>query len=98
MITDETFKDSQEFDLATFDDRAIQTSPGVDVFKVLKTGTVASFKDKLVDHYKLEKDKVRLWNVIYRTNETVRVDQPFTPNEEQDSKYTSRIINTCHLI
>ncbi|CAO3594348.1 unnamed protein product [Absidia cylindrospora] len=85
VITDETFKNRQEFDLATFDDRAIQTTPGVDVFKVRKTDTVAAFKDKLVDHYKLDKDRVRLWNVIYRTNETVRIDQPFTPSEEQDT-------------
>lgn len=86
MITDETFRNRQEFDLATFDDRALQATPGVDIFKVLKNDTVATFKGKLADHYKFAEDKIRLWSVIYRTNETVRIDQPITATEELDSK------------
>ncbi|KAI8086603.1 uncharacterized protein BX664DRAFT_299394 [Halteromyces radiatus] len=94
VLTDELFEDRQEFDLATFDDRLLQASPGVEIFKVLKSDTIASFKDTLVKHYKLDKDKVRLWNVIYRTNETVRVDQPFTPDEERGTMERLRE-NSC---
>ncbi|KAI8343131.1 hypothetical protein BC941DRAFT_410498 [Chlamydoabsidia padenii] len=91
VITDETFKDRQEFDLATFDDRALQATPGVDIFKVLKNDTVNTFKDKLAEHYKLEKDKMRLWTVIYRTNETIRIDEPYTAAEELYSMEKLRI-------
>ncbi|CAO3609348.1 unnamed protein product [Cunninghamella echinulata] len=82
VLTDDLFKDRQEFDFATFDDRNLQTSPGVEVFRVKKGEKVSAFKQELMDKYKLNPNNIRLWSLIHRSNETVRVDQPLTSAEE----------------
>lgn len=92
MLTDDVFKNRQEFDLATFDDRYLQTSPGVEVFKVKKGEKVSTFKQELMEKYNLSPNGFRLWSVIYRSNETVRVDLPLTPAEESGSKLLIIII------
>lgn len=86
VVTDATFADRQEFDLAMFDDKNLETTPGVAVFKVAKTDKIASLRPMLQEHFKLPSEKFRLWSIVNRTNKTVRVDQPLTPTEEKQSK------------
>ncbi|KAG0193985.1 hypothetical protein DFQ28_002094 [Apophysomyces sp. BC1034] len=83
VVTNESFKTRQEFDLAVFDDKNLETSTGVDVFKVLKSEKVVNFKQSLAEHFKLEPEKFRLWSILYRANKTIRVDSPLSPTDEK---------------
>ncbi|KAI8073083.1 hypothetical protein BC940DRAFT_290503 [Gongronella butleri] len=82
VVTDDTFHDWQRFDLAIFDDRAMQTSQGVEVFKGLKTDSIATFKDQIAAHYKIDKSAFRLWSFIVRGHETTRVDKLLTEADD----------------
>jgi ubiquitin carboxyl-terminal hydrolase 7 len=86
VVTDESFKEYQGFNLAVFDDRSLEVSPHVQIFKALKSEKISTFKQQLVDHYKLDPEKFRLWSILYRQNKTVRVDQPLTSADERSSK------------
>jgi ubiquitin carboxyl-terminal hydrolase 7 len=86
VVTDDSFKDYQGFNLAVFDDRYLEVSPHVDVFKAPKTDKISAFKQKIVEHYKLEPEKFRLWSILYRQNKTVRVDQALSLADERQSK------------
>lgn len=86
VVTDGSFKDYQGFNLAVFDDRYLEVSPHVDVFKAPKTEKINAFKQQIIDHYKLEPERFRLWNILYRQNKTVRVDQVLSSAEERQSK------------
>lgn len=69
-----------------FDDRYLEATPTVDIFKALKTEKISSFKQQLIDHYQLDPERFRLWSILYRQNKTVRVDQPLTSADERSSK------------
>lgn len=86
-MTNDSFKEYQGFNLAAFDDRYLEASDNVDIFKALKTEKISSFKQQLVDYYKVEPEKFRLWTILYRQNKTVRVDQPLSVPNERMSKF-----------
>ncbi|KAI8991002.1 hypothetical protein BDF20DRAFT_903898 [Mycotypha africana] len=94
VITDKAFEDYQGFNLAVFDDRSIEASPRVDIFKEPKTEKISAFKEKLMAHYQLEPDTFRLWNIVYRQNKTIRIDQLLTAAEEKQSMEKLREL-TC---
>ncbi|KAI9493559.1 hypothetical protein BDB00DRAFT_883062 [Zychaea mexicana] len=85
VVTDKSFLERQEFDLAMFDDKNLEVTPGVHVFKVPKTEKIVNLKQELAEHFKLHNEKHRLWSIVQRTNKTVRVEQPLTPSEEKQS-------------
>lgn len=85
-MTDDSFKEYQGFNLAAFDDRYLEASDNVDIFKALKTEKISAFKQQLIDHYKVEPERFRLWSILYRQNKTVRVDQPLSLADERTSK------------
>ncbi|EIE78675.1 hypothetical protein RO3G_03379 [Rhizopus delemar RA 99-880] len=83
VVTDDSFKDYQGFNLAIFDDRYLEVSPHVDVFKAPKTEKITEFKKQLMEHYNLEANAFRLWSVHGRQNKTTRVGQFLNSNEEK---------------
>ncbi|KAI7858609.1 hypothetical protein BDC45DRAFT_498727 [Circinella umbellata] len=87
VVTDSSFKERQEFDMAMFDDKNYQVTPGVHVLKVLKTEKIISVKQQLAEHFNLNNNnsKFRLWTIVQRTNKTVRVEAPLTPSEEKQT-------------
>ncbi|KAI8640264.1 hypothetical protein BD408DRAFT_348306 [Parasitella parasitica] len=96
VVTDESLCDYQGFNLAVFDDRYLEASPHVQVFKALKTEKISTFKQQLVDHYKLDPDRFRLWTILYRQNTTVRVDHVVSPVDERQSKSLEKMReSTC---
>ncbi|ORX43087.1 cysteine proteinase [Hesseltinella vesiculosa] len=95
IITDESFKDWQRFDLTVFDDRALTTAPGIQVLKMLKTDTVSAFKDQVSKHYNLDKSQFRLWSIVCRANETLRVDKILTAGDDNISMEKQRD-HSCH--
>ncbi|KAI8330654.1 hypothetical protein EDC96DRAFT_452112 [Choanephora cucurbitarum] len=85
VVTDESFTDYQGFNLAVFDDRYLEVSPHVDVFKTPKTEKISVLKQQLMDHYHLEPNQFRLWSILFRQNKTVRVDHTLTPADERST-------------
>jgi ubiquitin carboxyl-terminal hydrolase 7 len=73
LITEDTFKNHQGFDLATFEERNLPTSE-LPSFRVLKSEPFLSFKSKLAQQFSLDESAMRLWVLVNRQNKTVRPD------------------------
>ncbi|CAO3694083.1 unnamed protein product [Rhizopus stolonifer] len=82
VVTDDSFKDYQGFNLAVFDDRYLEVSSHVDVFKSPKTEKIADFKKQLTEHYKLETSQFRLWSIQGIQNKTTRVGHLLNATDE----------------
>lgn len=87
VVTDKSFEQYQGFNMAGFDDRFMEVSQGVDVFKVPKADKISTFKEQLVDHYNLDPENFRLWSFVYRQNKMIRVDDVLTAADERTSKF-----------
>ncbi|CAG8620867.1 1600_t:CDS:10 [Paraglomus brasilianum] len=74
VISDESFKNHQGFDLANFDERHPSTE--VTHLKVLKTEPYQAFKQKLAEQRDIPPERMRLWVLVNRQNKTVRPDTP----------------------
>lgn len=75
VITDETFKKHQGFDLANFDERnaAIPAAP-LTSYRVPKNQPYVDFKAQICEENNLNPEEVRLWVLVNRQNKTVRPD------------------------
>ncbi|KAF8343945.1 cysteine proteinase [Cantharellus anzutake] len=80
VITDETFRRHQGFDLASFDDRVWPPSE-LPTFRVLKTESYLQFKSRVAEHFHFQESQIRLWVLVNRQNKTVRPDTPIPENE-----------------
>lgn len=83
VVTNDSFKQYQGFNLVKFDDRYMEVSEGVDIFKVPKVDKISTLKEQLVNHYQLEPDNFRLWSFIHRQNKLLRVDDLLTAADER---------------
>ncbi|RUP46159.1 ICP0-binding domain of ubiquitin-specific protease 7-domain-containing protein [Jimgerdemannia flammicorona] len=79
IITDETFKVHQGFDLAIFDDRTMPSQ--IPSFLVKKKEPFVVFKQSVANHFQLPVNRFRLWIMVDRQNRTVRPDQPILEAE-----------------
>jgi ubiquitin carboxyl-terminal hydrolase 7 len=86
VVTDDSFKDYQGYNLGLVDDSMEEVSPGIDILKALKTQKISAFKQQLAEHYKLEPEQFRLWALAYRANESLRVDKPLQSAEDRVCK------------
>ncbi|CAG8517017.1 2181_t:CDS:10 [Diversispora eburnea] len=95
VVTAETFRNYQGFDLANFDDRQYPLSP-VPQYKVLKNDTYGSFKESVARDIQVPAEQIRFWVLVNRQNKTVRPDAPISDNhinstmEEIHTKMASR--------
>jgi ubiquitin carboxyl-terminal hydrolase 7 len=80
VITDDTFKAHQGFDLATFEERNLPASE-LPSFRMLKSETYLVFKSKLAQQFGLDDSAVRLWVLVNRQNKTVRPDTVVPEND-----------------
>lgn len=80
LITEDTFKAHQGFDLATFEERNLPASD-LPSFRVLKSELYLNFKAKLAQQYNLSEDQMRLWVLVNRQNKTVRPDTVIPEND-----------------
>ncbi|CAJ0757372.1 9804_t:CDS:10, partial [Entrophospora sp. SA101] len=78
LVTEDTFKAHQGFDLANFDERQYPLS-NLQPLKVLKTSTFNDFKEKVAAEYDKSPDQIRFWALVNRQNKTVRPDAPIPP-------------------
>ncbi|RUP44365.1 hypothetical protein BC936DRAFT_149573 [Jimgerdemannia flammicorona] len=83
IVTDETFKAHQGFDLASFDDKTAQSE--IPSFRVRKEETFADFKQSVSDHFQIPTERFRLWILVNRQNRTVRPDQPIPETDANTS-------------
>ncbi|PWN43435.1 putative ubiquitin-specific processing protease 21 [Ceraceosorus guamensis] len=84
LITEDTFKGHQGFDLATFEERNLPATE-LASFRVLKTELFLNFKARLAQQYGMSEESIRLWVLVNRQNKTVRPD---TPVPESDPNLT----------
>ena len=75
VITDETFKLHQGFDLATFDDRTVPATE-LPSYRVAKAQPFVDFRAQLAREHGYRPEEVRLWVLVNRQNKTVRPDAP----------------------
>ncbi|KAH6918657.1 ubiquitin carboxyl-terminal hydrolase 5 [Coprinopsis sp. MPI-PUGE-AT-0042] len=80
VITDDTFSRHEGFDLASFDEKNWPPSD-LPSFRVLKTETYATFKNRVARHFNYLDSQIRLWVLVNRQNKTVRPDTPIPENE-----------------
>ncbi|KAI9885549.1 MAG: hypothetical protein M1823_002648 [Watsoniomyces obsoletus] len=75
VVTDETFKNYQGLDLASFDADPDFDPAAPRVYRVLRTSTVGDFVAEVAHHLGRQADHVRLWVIVNRQNKTSRPDQ-----------------------
>ncbi|KAL7419595.1 ubiquitin-specific protease ubp15 [Cryptotrichosporon argae] len=75
VITDDIFSRHQGFDLASFDDKNLPSTE-LPTFRVLKTETYATFKQRIAAFFKIHERDFRLWVLVNRQNKTIRPDVP----------------------
>ncbi|CAD6985631.1 unnamed protein product [Tilletia controversa] len=80
VITEDTFRKHQGFDLATFEDRTLPPTE-LPSFRVHKADTFLSFKHMLSQQFNLPEDQMRLWVLVNRQNKTVRPDTVIPEND-----------------
>ncbi|CAG8566428.1 7948_t:CDS:10 [Funneliformis caledonium] len=84
VVTAETFKNHQGFDLANFDDRQYPLSE-VHIYKILKTDTYGAFKVYIARTFSIPPEQIRFWVLVNRQNKTVRPDAPIPESYENAS-------------
>lgn len=80
IITEDTFRAHQGFDLATFEERNLPASE-LPSFRVLKSESYLTFKARLAQEYNLPENSFRLWVLVNRQNKTVRPDTVVPEND-----------------
>ncbi|PLW36364.1 hypothetical protein PCANC_16194 [Puccinia coronata f. sp. avenae] len=88
IITDETFRAHQGFDLALFDDRTIHPFD-LPTFRVDKQQTFLDFKSKLAQDLGYQPNQIRLWVLVTRGNKTIR---PAVVVPEHDPTLTMEVV------
>ncbi|CCF52859.1 hypothetical protein NDA11_006518 [Ustilago hordei] len=80
LITEDTFRGHQGFDLATFEERNL---PATDLptFRVLKNELYLNFKSRIAAQYNLPEENIRMWVLVNRQNKTVRPDTVVPEND-----------------
>ena len=88
LITEDTFKSHQGFDLATFEERNL---PATDLpsFRAKKDEPFLDFKKRIATQYKLSDQDIKLWVLVNRQNKTVRPD---TVVPEDDPSLTLEMV------
>ena len=93
MVTEESFKTYQGFDLTAWDSEAgLESAPRI--YRVLRSSTLAEFIDTLAETEQVPPENLRLWVMVNRQNKTTRPDQPIPELDmtvdEAYTKYGSR--------
>lgn len=84
VITDDHFARHQGFDLASFDDKNLPATE-LPTFRVLKSETFATFKQRIATYFKLSDRDFRLWVLVNRQNKTIRPDVPIHDSDSNHS-------------
>jgi ubiquitin carboxyl-terminal hydrolase 7 len=84
-ITDDIFSRHQGFDLASFDDKNLPATE-LPTFRVLKTETFFTFKQRIAQYFKISERDFRLWVLVNRQNKTIRPDVPIHDDHNSHSE------------
>ncbi|KAG8990046.1 hypothetical protein FRB94_012091 [Tulasnella sp. JGI-2019a] len=83
VITDHDFRNHQGFDLVMPLNQG-KLSFDTMMFKILREETPPTFRDRLVEHFRIPRQQIRLWVLIGRLNHTFR---PYTAIEGKDFNF-----------
>lgn len=89
VITDETFSKHSGFDMAVFEDKNFPASD-LPSFKLLKTETLATFKERLAKYLGFPTNETSIWSCVGRQNRTFRVDAPLGEDQLNETMETIR--------
>lgn len=81
VITDDTFKNYQGFDMATWESDPSQDPAAAKPYRILRSTTISDFTEKVAEDLGRDADCVRLWAMVNRQNQTVRPDQVLKQQE-----------------
>lgn len=84
VITDDIFARHQGFDLASFDDKNLPATE-LPTFRVLKTETFATFRQRIASYFKISENDFRLWVLVGRQNKTTRPDVPISERNDNQT-------------
>ncbi|GAA5890945.1 hypothetical protein JCM8208_003103 [Rhodotorula glutinis] len=88
VITQDTFRQHQGFDLATFDDRTVPATE-LPTYRVPKAQLYLDFRAQVAKDHGIDPNDVRLWVLVNRQNKTVRPDAPVS---DQDATLTMEVV------
>ncbi|GAA6050111.1 hypothetical protein JCM3770_001378 [Rhodotorula araucariae] len=88
VITEDTFRQHQGFDLATFDDRTVPATE-LPTYRVAKAQPYLEFRAQVAKDHGYDPNDVRLWVLVNRQNKTVRPDAPVS---DQDPTMTMEVV------
>ncbi|GAA6026726.1 hypothetical protein JCM8097_005817 [Rhodosporidiobolus ruineniae] len=88
VITNDTFRQHQGFDLATFDDRTVPASD-LPAYRVPKAQPYLEFRAQVARDHNVDPNDIRLWVLVNRQNKTVRPDVPIS---DQDPSLTMELV------
>ncbi|KAI9707767.1 MAG: hypothetical protein M1836_000729 [Candelina mexicana] len=80
VVTDDSFKAHQGFDLATWD-IGTDNAAAPKSYRLLKTTTVGECTKVISDDIGKDPNRIRLWVMVNRQNKTVRPDQPLSETD-----------------
>jgi ubiquitin carboxyl-terminal hydrolase 7 len=78
----ETFRHHDGVDLASFDPADKEAQEWIHTSRVRRDLTWSGFYQHIAETYKLERDQIRLWQLVNRQNKTIRPDVPI-PSDPQ---------------
>ncbi|PVF96521.1 cysteine proteinase [Serendipita vermifera] len=89
VITEESFRQHEGFDLGTFDDKNSSPSELLS-FRVLKQDSYYKFKTQVAQRTGLPTERIRLWVISSRQNKTLRPDIPIPDTDLANTVETVR--------
>jgi ubiquitin carboxyl-terminal hydrolase 7 len=71
--------------MASFDEKNLPATE-LPTFRVLKTETFYTFKQRIATYFKITERDFRLWVLVNRQNKTIRPDVPIHDGDNGQSK------------
>ena len=75
VLSDDVIAKHEGPDLCNFDDKQHPISE-LHTFKTKKQDTFQTFCARVAEHFRVQEDQMRLWNLVSRQNKTIRPDAP----------------------
>jgi ubiquitin carboxyl-terminal hydrolase 7 len=105
MTTDKSFKRNtgrgfiSEYEQPkTADEEEKDPPPVIEIKRVLKSQTLEDFHVNYAKEHDMKPNQFRIWNMMNRRNETVRLDTPFTNDDYDLCKFLLEVEKDYRLI
>ncbi|KAF7369965.1 Kinase-like protein [Mycena sanguinolenta] len=82
FITDDTFAVHDGFDLALLDDKNGWPASNISTFQIPRQQPYRTFKSRTAKHFGYPEDRIRLWVLMRRQNQTIRAENSISDSSE----------------